>query len=51
MLEGLGWKMLTDVSEQLIGAIFKGKKVLLVLDDGTDILSRNVGKRLRANTS
>jgi len=53
-LQGLGWKMLTDVWEQIIGTIFKGKKVLLnclVLDDWTDILSRNVGKRLRANTS
>ena len=44
--------MFTDVSELRIGPIFKGQEVqdflfyldFLTLEDGTDTLSRNVGK-------
>jgi hypothetical protein len=41
----------TDVSGQCIGSIFKSQEVLffldfLTLEDGTDTLSRNVGKGL-----
>jgi len=42
-------ELLVDVSGQLNGSVFKGHTVpekLLNLRDGTDRLSRNVGKKL-----
>jgi hypothetical protein len=43
------WKPFTDVSGQRIGPILKGQEAqeylyFLTLEDGTDTLSRNVGK-------
>jgi hypothetical protein len=42
------WQSFTDVSEQHISPVFKSQEVqeFLSLEDGTDILSRNVGKGL-----
>jgi hypothetical protein len=38
---------ITDVTGQRIGSIFKGHESgILTLEDGTDTLSRNVGKQL-----
>jgi hypothetical protein len=38
--------MLTDVSGQRIGPIFKGQESDSWFEDGTDTLSRNVGQQL-----
>jgi len=44
----LKWKILTDLSEPPIGSIFKALDAFSRLDfeDGTDMLSRDVGKQL-----
>ena len=47
MLRSVDWKLLTDVSGQSIGPIFKGQAVqedALTLEDGIGVLSRNFGK-------
>jgi hypothetical protein len=55
ILRRVEWYFFTDVSGQRIGPIFKGQEVqekkffsldFLALEDGTDTLSRNVGKEL-----
>jgi len=45
MLRNICLQLFDDVSEQLIGPIFKVKDCL-TLEDGTDRLSRNVGKQV-----
>jgi hypothetical protein len=35
-----------DVSVQPVGPILKGQEIFLTLEDGTDMLSRNVGTEL-----
>jgi hypothetical protein len=48
VLRGVVWQFYVDVSGQPNGPIFKGQEVqkFLTLEDGTDTLSRNVGKGL-----
>jgi hypothetical protein len=41
----------TDVSGQHIDPVFKGQKDFLTLEDGTNTLSRNVGKGLPLNAA
>jgi len=49
MLRSVNWQLDTDVSGQTINPIFEGQAVHnLTLEDGTDNLSRNVGKCLPA---
>jgi hypothetical protein len=41
------WRVLTDVSVQPIGSIYRGQESkMLIPEDGTDMLSLNVGKEL-----
>ena len=54
MLHGIGWYLITDVSVQHIGPILKDEAVIigiLTLEDGFDVLSRNVGNQLPTYTS
>jgi len=45
MLDGVDWQLLTEVSEETIGAIFKGQKFAdLTVRGRTDGLSRDVYK-------
>jgi hypothetical protein len=46
VLRSAEWWFCTDVSEQPIRPIFKGQENFLTLEDGTDMLSRNVGAEL-----
>lgn len=47
MLRSLGLWLRNDVSGQHMGPIFMGQEVRdYLIQDGTDILSRNVGNRL-----
>jgi hypothetical protein len=47
MLRSVRWQSFTDVSRQRIGPIFEGQEAQEVtLEDGTDTLTRNVGKGL-----
>jgi hypothetical protein len=51
MLRSVEWYSFTDVSGQSFGPIVKVQEVLfflgfLTLEDGTEMLSRNVGKGL-----
>jgi hypothetical protein len=36
----------TDVSVQPVGPTLQGQEFFLILEDGTDMLSQNVGKEL-----
>jgi hypothetical protein len=44
MLRSVDWWLFTDVSGQPMGPIFNGQAVCLTVEDGTDMLSRNVSK-------
>jgi len=51
VLRWVEWEFVADVSEQPIGAFFKGQAVQEILDcltteDGTEKLSQNVGNKL-----
>jgi hypothetical protein len=46
MFLSVDWWSFTDVSRQLISPIFKGKEAKMIIEDGTDTFSRNVGKEL-----
>ena len=52
MLRSVNWQLVTDISGQIINPIFKGQAIhSLTLEDGTDNLSRNVGKYLPAQAA
>jgi hypothetical protein len=55
VLRGIGWYLVTDVSGQTVGLIFRGVKQsrkerndCMIVEDGTDGLSRNVGNQVPA---
>jgi hypothetical protein len=48
MFRGVGWYVVTDVSGQRIGSMFKGQAIQEGFEAGTGYLSRNVGGQLPA---
>ena len=45
ILRSVDWSFLNDISAQPVGPIFKVQADPLPSEDGTDILSLNVGKK------
>ena len=46
MSRGVGWQLVTDVSKEQIGPIYKGVLGCLTIEEGTDKLYRNVGNQM-----
>jgi ribosomal protein S6 len=50
MSRGVGWQLVTGVSKEQIGPIFKSVLGCLTIEEGTDELYRNVGNQMLTYT-